>query len=204
MLLMHSTMTPLALIALRELMSSELGLTQTGHWQAAWRLSETYLAVVTSSVSMYFLPKLGELASQPAKLRQEVLRTVSAVAIITASIATVLFVGREWVVRWVFAPSFAPMAELMPWQLAGDVLKTVAWSLGFVLVALVRRRWYMTLELIVPVLYVGIAALLLPQVGIIGTVWAYGLSSIVQLVLAAVALRDILLTQREPQDGEPL
>lgn len=192
MLIAHSTLTPLGLILIRDVAGEHLGLEGAGIWQACWRLSEVYLMVVTTSVSLYLMPRLGEVIAAPESLRREVWRSLKIVAAITSSLALALFLVREWVVRLVFSSAFDGVAELMPWQLAGDVLRMAAWTLGFVLVALVRSVWYMALEIMVPLAYVAATAWLIGDYGTAGIPWAYCAAEGLHLVLGAFALRDVL------------
>lgn len=192
MLIAHATMLPLASILIRDLVTSHLGLHTAGLWQATWRISEVYLGIVMASVSLYFLPRLGEVAGTPA-LRKEILRTFSQAVGITAGIALTIFVLRDWVVRIVFTEEFLPVRDLMPFQLLGDVLRMAAWTLGFVLVALVRSRWYIALELLVPTIYYCGALLLVPEHGAQGVTWAYCLAGATHFAISVIALRDVLI-----------
>jgi len=192
MLIAHATMLPLGLILIRDLVASHLGLHTAGLWQATWRISEVYLGVVMASVSLYFLPRLGEVAGTPS-LRKEIVRTFTQAVGITAVIALAIFVLRDWVVRIVFTEEFLPVRDLMPFQLLGDVLRMAAWTLGFVLVALVRSRWYIALELLVPAIYFGGALLLVPGHGAQGVTWAYCFAGFIHFVISVFALRDVLI-----------
>ncbi len=192
MLIAHATMLPLGLILIRDLVASQLGLTTAGLWQATWRISEVYLGVVMASVSLYFLPRLGEVAGTSA-LRGEILRTFAQAVGITAGIALTIFVLRDWVVHIVFTEEFLPVRDLMPYQLLGDVFRMAAWTLGFVLVALVRSRWYIVLELLVPTIYYGGALLLVPKHGAQGVTWAYCLAGLAHFSISVFALRDVLI-----------
>lgn len=202
MLVAHSVMSPLGLILIRDLVASQLGLATAGLWQAAWRLSEVYLGVVMASLSLYFHPRLGEVVGTPA-LREEIVRTFARAVGITAAIAFTLFLTRDWVVRIVFTEEFLPVRDLMPFQLLGDVLRMAAWTLGFVLVALVRSRWYIALEILVPAIYLGGALFLVPQFGAHGVPWAYCLAGAAHFAISAFALRDVLFQSpdRRPISG---
>jgi PST family polysaccharide transporter len=186
-------MSPLGLILIRDLIASHLGLATAGIWQATWRLSEVYMGIVMMSVSLYFLPRLGEVVGTPA-LREEIMRTFGRAVGITAVFAVAIFLLRDWVVRIVFTEEFLPVRDLMPYQLVGDVLKMAAWTLGFVLVALVRSRWYITLEMLVPAIYFGGALLLVPEHGVQGVTWAYCLAGATHFAISVFALRDVLIS----------
>ena len=192
MLIAHSVMSPLGLILIRDMVASQLGLATAGLWQATWRLSEVYLGVVMASLSLYFHPRLGEVVGTPA-LRKEIVQTFVQVVGITAATALTIFVLRDWVVRIVFTAEFLPVRDLMPFQLLGDVLRMAAWTLGFVLVALVRSRWYITSEILIPAIYFGGAMYLVPKFGAQGVTWAYCLAGATHFAISVFALRDVLI-----------
>jgi len=196
MLIAHSTMSPLGLVLIRDMLASHLGLATAGLWQATWRVSEIYLGVVMASLSLYFLPRLGEVVGTPA-LREEIVRTFARAVGITAAVALAIFLLRDWVVRIVFTEEFLPVRDLMPFQLLGDVLRMAAWTLGFVLVALVRSRWYIALEMLIPAIYFGAALYLVPEFGARGVTLAYCLAGAVHFAISVFALRDVLIRKWE-------
>jgi len=191
MLVAHAAMHPLGLIVVRDTVALQLGLHDAGLWQAAWRLSEVYLGLVMASLSMYFLPRLGEVAGTP-ELRAEILRTFWRAVGLIATVALALYLARDLVVRVVFTQEFLPVRDLMPLQLVGDVLRIGGWTLGFVLVALVRSRWYIALQLLMPGLFAGGTLALVPGLGLHGVTLAYCIASAAQLGISWFALRDIL------------
>lgn len=195
MLVAHATLTPLAMILVRDVVISSLSLESAGLWQATWRLSEVYTTVITTSVSLYFMPRLGELAGDELAMRNEVWRTLLLVTVLTALMALGIFLLREWIVPLVFSASFLGVQALMPVQLLGDVIKMAAWILGFVLVARINTRWYVAIEIMVPVVLVLGVRWLVPALGAVGAMWAYVLASMVQLALAALGLRRLLFAR---------
>lgn len=196
MLIAHSTMSPLGLILIRDMVASHLGLVTAGLWQATWRLSEVYLGVVMAALSLYFLPRLGEVVGTPA-LRKEIVQTFARVMGMTAVVALTIFLLRDWVVRIVFTEEFLPVRDLMLFQLVGDVLRMAAWTFGWVLVALVRSRWYIALEILIPAIYFGGALMLVPRFGAQGVTWAYCLAGATHFAISAFALRDVLFQDSE-------
>jgi len=192
MLTVHSIMSPLGLILIRDMVASHLGLATAGLWQATWRVSEIYLGIVMASLALYFPARLGEVVGTP-KLREEIVRTLARVVGISAAVALTIFLLRDWVVRIVFTEEFLPMRDLMPFQLLGDMLTVAAWTFGFVLVALVRSHWYIALEILIPAIYFGGAWYLVPEFGARGVTWAYCLAGATQFAISVFALRDVLI-----------
>jgi len=195
-------MSPLGLILIRDMVASHLGLATAGLWQATWRVSEIYLGVVMASLSLYFLPRLGEVVGTPA-LREEIVRTFARAVGTTVAVALTIFLLRDWVVRIVFTEEFLPVRDLMPFQLLGDVLRMAAWTLGFVLVALVRSRWYIALEMLIPAIYFGGALYLVPKFGARGVTWAYCLAGATHFAISVFALRDVLIQGSDGRSAKP-
>jgi PST family polysaccharide transporter len=199
MLIVHAVMVPLSLILVRHHVTGVLSLEAAGLWQACWRLSETYLLVVMLSVSLQFMVRLGRVVNAPDRLRAEVMKTLSASVGATAAMALGIFVLREWVVRIVFTDKFLPVIDYIPIQLVGDLLKMIGWTLGFVLVATFRSRWYIAIEIVVPVVFIVTARTLAASMGVSGVTIAHVLASAVYCVLSVIALRDIIFRKvRKP------
>ena len=62
---------PLALIAVRKIIISNVGWDAAGQWQAVWKISEVYLSVMTMALGIYFLPQLSKLKSY-IEIRREI------------------------------------------------------------------------------------------------------------------------------------
>lgn len=192
MLLVHATLVPLTTLLVRDTLSDTLGLSAAGLWQACWRLSETYLMVLVLSVSLVFQPRLGRLVNDRPAFRAEVWRTVRAVTLLAAAMALLIYAFRHTVVRLVFSSAFAGVEGLMPLQLLGDVFKMLAWLLGFVLVALLRSRWFVLAELTVATLFVGGVHLWVEPWGLQAATAAYALAYLTQASVCLLGLRDVL------------
>ncbi|HQS78587.1 MAG TPA: oligosaccharide flippase family protein, partial [Sulfurovum sp.] len=63
---------PLSHMYLRDYIGTHIGWDEAGYWQAIWRISETYLMLVTTTLSIYYLPKLSSLQDR-SELKHELL-----------------------------------------------------------------------------------------------------------------------------------
>lgn len=196
MLVVHAVTVPLSLLLIRQNVASTLSLEAAGLWQACWRLSETYLMVVSASVTTQFMVRLGEAANFPDRLRAEMLKTLGQAVGATMAMALVIFVAREWIVRLLFSSAFMPVTELIGMQLVGDVFKMIGFTCGFVMVATLRSRWYIAIQIVVPLVFIGLARHLGGQMGVPGVTMAYTIAGILHTVLAIIALRDLIFMKR--------
>lgn len=54
---------PVSHILVRNHLGETFGQEYAGYWEAMWRLSAAYLMLVTTTLSVYYLPMLSELKS---------------------------------------------------------------------------------------------------------------------------------------------
>ena len=192
MLIVNGALPPLALILVRDALTASHGLDTAGLWQASWRLSEAYQALVFSSVSLYFMPSMGERAGRPAELRQQMLRTLLTTTAATALMALAIFALRDEVVRLVLSARFAAVSGILPVQLIGDVARAAGTILGMSLVATMRTGWFIAMTAACCAAFVGGTCLLAPPLGAVGVSWAHLATGLLQIAIGIAALRDLL------------
>ncbi|MFX8028127.1 O-antigen translocase, partial [Acinetobacter baumannii] len=69
-----AAVAPLVQIAVRSYAIDQFGTAHAGYWEAMQRISSTYLGLVTTTLAVYFLPRIAEL-STGAEIRQEIKTT---------------------------------------------------------------------------------------------------------------------------------
>ena len=141
------TTVPLSQILIRREIVGALGIDHAGYWDASMKLSNTYLTLATTTLSLYLLPRLSELDTL-ADVRKEVWKGYRIIIPATAVAALAFYVLRKQVILAIFTPSFMPMADLLGWQLCGDVIKMASWLLGYVLIARARTVQFISTEIV--------------------------------------------------------
>jgi O-antigen/teichoic acid export membrane protein len=192
MLVVNGVLPALTLILVRDQLAGQLSLEAAGLWQASWRLSEACQALVVASVSLHFMPGMGERARDPEALRRYLLRTLGGACAVSALLAVALWLGREPAVHLVFSAGFEGVIDLLPLQLLGDVLKTAAWILSMALVGTLRTAWFITALAAYALTFIILSWQLVPVLGTAGAQWAYVAATTLQGLVATWALRDVL------------
>lgn len=141
-----AAVAPLVQIAVRSYAIDQFGTAHAGYWEAMQRISSTYLGLVTTTLAVYFLPRIAEL-STGAEIRQEIKTTGRIVLPIVCFISILLFLARDWTISLLFTHDFHQMRDLFPWQLIGDVLKIGSWLYAYVLVGRAMSLPYILCEL---------------------------------------------------------
>ena len=194
MLLAHSIALPVGLMLVRSLVVGAAGLQQAGYLQAAWRLSDVYVAVLTTALGLYFMAQFSSVTEESergALLR----RTVVQVAAITAVAAFGIYLLRDVVVRVVLTRQFLPMTFLLPFQLFGDVMKMACYPLQMALVSRRRSGSYIAQAVGAPALYAALTYAWLPRFGVEAAPIAYASAYGAAFVALLVTLRSTLLAR---------
>ena len=137
---------PLSQIIIRDGLTRIAGAEMAGLWQAMWRLSETHLMLLTTTLALHFLPRFSEIADG-GELRREVARAYRFVLPLVGATALTIYLVREPLTLLLFSPAFLPLAQALGWQLIGDVLKIGSWVPAYTMISHARVRLYITTEI---------------------------------------------------------
>jgi len=138
MALSSALCVPISHILVRDHLGETFGWQSAGYWEAMWRLSSAYLILVTTTLSVYYLPKLSEL-KESKDIKNEILQGYKVIFPVAIACGLIMYFLRDFIISVLFTSDFLPMRDLFGWQMLGDVLKIASWILGYVLAA--RAYW---------------------------------------------------------------
>ncbi|WP_431048570.1 O-antigen translocase [Roseateles sp. L2-2] len=179
---------PMSQILIRDILVSHTGLATAGLWQASTKISELYLMLITTTLAVYYLPRIAEIRTG-AELRREVFKVYRLVLPVTIAGALVIFLLRDFIVQVLFAADFAPMRALFPWQLTGDVIKIGSWVLGYIMLGRAMVRVFILTEILFSASLVTLSWCLVRQYGVIGAPMGYALNYALYWIAMALFVR---------------
>lgn len=147
MALVSALCVPLSQIVIRSYLTHEFGLNYAGYWEAMVRLSAAYLMLVTTTLSVYYLPRLSEL-SNIQDIKKEVYLGYKFIFPLAVVGGLLVYGLRDWVIELLFSPSFLPMRDLFLWQMIGDTLKIGSWILAYLMLSKAMTKLFITTEII--------------------------------------------------------
>lgn len=186
---------PVSQMLLRGYVISQISATEAGWWEAMNRISNMYLMVITSSFSVYYLPRLSGLTDR-RELRAEILRSYKVIVPCLLGGFALVYLLRFLVIRILFTPDFLPMENLFGWQLAGDFFKITSWLLAFLMVAKAMTKWFITTEVVFSLTFVGMGFLFMQSNGVVGITQAYMVNYILYLLMMVWVFRKLLFYGR--------
>ena len=166
---------PITYMLIRDHVTAQLGLPAAGYWQASWKISETYLMLVTATLSVYYLPRLAEIRTAHA-LKEEIVKLYRFVMPIVALGAITICMLRDFIIHFLFTPDFMPMRELFPWQLTGDVIKIGSWVLAYVMLGRAMVKFFIVTEIVFSISFVLLSWVLIDEFGLIGVPVGYAVN----------------------------
>ena len=186
---------PISQMLLRGYVISQISATEAGWWEAMNRISNMYLMVITTSFTVYYLPRLSEITDK-RELRSEIFRSYKVIIPCLLGGFALIYLLRFVVIHLLFTPDFLPMENLFAWQLAGDFFKITSWLLAFLMVAKAMTRWFVTTEVVFSLLFVGLGFLFMQMNGVVGITQAYFVNYVIYLAFMVYLFRNLLFYGR--------
>lgn len=185
MALTSAACVPLSHILIRNHLGETLGWDAAGYWEAMWRLSAAYLMLVTTTLGVYYLPRLSEL-QDPADIKREIIQGYKIILPVAAGCGLIIYLLRDFIIRVLFSAEFAPMEQLFAWQMVGDTLKIGSWILAYVMLGKAMMKLFIASEIIFAAIFYILTVLFTHTMGLEGVALAHSVNYTIYWVLMAV------------------
>ncbi|MDU2945043.1 oligosaccharide flippase family protein [Citrobacter braakii] len=175
MAITSAVIAPISLILIRNIIIHYSGWSEAGYWQAVWKISETYLLVITLALGTYFLPRLTTLKNN-VEIFNEVNKTALLIFPIVCCCSLMIFLLRDTIISLLFTKDFQVARMFFPVQLIGDILKIISWVYAYVMISKGMTKTFIFSEILFGALFVLLAFVFVKQYGTIGASFAYVLN----------------------------
>lgn len=186
---------PLCHILIRNHLGQTLGWEAAGYWEAMSRLSSAYLMLISTTLSVYYLPRLSELKTSD-EIRQEILTGYQVILPVALLFGLVVYSLRYLIIETLFVESFLPMESLFLYQLVGDFLKIASWLIAFVMVSKSMTMAYILTEISFASVFYLLMILFVGNYGFEGVSIAYALSYALYFLVVALLVAKNLMPKK--------
>ncbi len=176
MALVGAMVAPAVQIAVRNFLIETQGASPVGQWHAVTRISDVYLMFITTTLSVYLLPRVSETKSWSA-LKREMIKVYQLALPAAFFMAVAIYLLRFQITPILFDSSFVGMEVYYPLQLLADFLKIGSWVLGFVMLGKAMVKWYVLAELLFGFSFLILGFWLGTDYGIEGVLLAQAINS---------------------------
>ncbi len=173
---------PVSHMFVRNHLGESLGWEAAGYWEAMWRLSAAYLMLVTTTLSVYYLPRLAELKNT-VDIKKEIIQGYKIILPVAAVSGLVIYLLRDLIITLLFTQEFTPMRELFAWQMVGDTLKIGSWILAYLMLGKAMVKLFIFTEITFSVSFVIFTQILTHQIGLEGVALAHAVNYLIYWVV---------------------
>lgn len=179
---------PISHMLIRNYLGKTLGWDSAGYWEAMWKLSAAYLMVVTTTLSVYYLPRISELKTA-AEIKNEIWSCFKLIVPFSMFCSFMIYILKDHLITILFTPDFVAMKSLFFWQMIGDTVKIASWILAFVFLGKGMTKFYIISEVIFTFLFYGLILILTPYFKLESTAIAHAINYVGYFIFVYFALR---------------
>jgi PST family polysaccharide transporter len=191
MAIVTAATVPVSQLLVRSFIINHLSLNDEGLWEGMNRISGMYLMVITTSLGVYYLPKLAELKTQ-TELRYEILKVSKLFIPLLLFGSLSIFMLRDFIIKLLFSSDFYGMKNLFLFQLIGDFFKISSWLLAYNMVAKSRTKLFISTEIIFSLSFILLSMFFINILEIKGVTVAYAINYLIYFVIMIVIFRKII------------
>ncbi|EKD9647320.1 TPA: O114 family O-antigen flippase [Escherichia coli] len=188
MAITSAIVVPGSLIIVRNIIIHYVGWTEAGYWQAVWKISETYLAIITIALSTYYLPRLSSL-SQKDDIIKEISSSLKIIIPVVMFFSMGIYLSRDFIISLLFTKEFLGARMLFQVQLIGDILKIASWLYAYVMISKGMTQLFVISEVLFSLLFISFSLVFIRCYGLIGVTYAYCLNYFIYLVFSVVVVK---------------
>ena len=176
---------PISMIAVRTILTNDFSLEYSGYWQAVSKISEAYLAVLTTAMTVYYFPKTA--AAKTLSDHLTILKTGARLVVpLSLAMAVTIFYLKDFKISFLFTKDFQHASVLFLYQNIGDFFRICSWLFATILLAKGYFVINATLEISFSILYPLLVKLLIINHGFEGVSLAYCSTYFIYLVATAI------------------
>lgn len=175
---------PVSNILVRNHLGAVVSWEAAGYWEAMCRLSAAYLMFITTTLSLYYLPRLAELKNLK-EIKSEIFYVYKLVLPVAALLCVLIYLARDLIIEILFSKNFSPMRDLFALQMVGDILKVGSWILAYLMLAKAMTKIFIVTEIFFSIMFYVLSVIFIDSLGLEGVVYAYVMNYLIYWALVA-------------------
>lgn len=178
MALASAACVPVSQMIIRNHLGEVFGWEMAGYWEAICRMSMAYLMLVTTTLSVYYLPKFSELSSFNS-IKKEVFNGYKLILPATFLACLLIYILRDPIITLLFSNEFSKMEELFAAQMIGDFFRIASWVIGYVFISKARFKLFIFIEIFFSFFFIVATYVAISYSGFRGVSFAYAINYII-------------------------
>jgi PST family polysaccharide transporter len=179
-------------LAVRSIVLRELGLEASGYFQAAWAISVTYVGLVLNALVMDYFPRLTTAIGDHEQAKILVNEQAEMTLLVAGPVLMAMITLAPWVIHLLYAQDFSPAADILRWQVLGDLLKIASVPVAFIFVAAGHGGVAIGIQILWSAAYLGALILGIGKFGLVMAGVGFGIAYLVYYVVVAIGAHRLI------------
>lgn len=182
MSVVSSLLTNLVQFLIRNHLANELSWVEVGYWEGVVKISDAYIVLITTLLSVYCLPTLSAIQDRRG-ITQELMKIFKLIIPLTCILAFSIFLLRDFIIMFLFSPEFMGMRSLFFWQLIGDVFRVLGMVFAYFLLSKALIKTFIFIELTCSLVFLLLVYILTNIFGLEGAIYAFAINTVFFVLL---------------------
>jgi len=179
---------PLINIGIRNFIIDHLSVHDAGLWSGMTKISNSYLGVITITLSYYYLPKLSSLSDR-TEIRKEIFQGMKIILPAVLFLIAVIFLLKKEIIQLIYTNEFINMKYLFGGQLIGDFFKIASFLFSYLMLAKAMTKLFIVTSVIFAALTYILSVTMINLIVLSGAVYAYAIVYFIYLLTMIYLLR---------------
>ncbi|MGK0500808.1 MAG: PST family polysaccharide transporter [Oceanicoccus sp.] len=188
-------------LAVRSIVLRELGLDASGYFQASWAISFTYIGFVLNAMAMDYFPRLTKAINDHEQAEKLVNEQAEMALLLAGPVLIAMITLAPWIIDLLYTQSFSPAAEILRWQVLGDIFKVASVPLVFIFLATGHGGVAIGTQLIWSAAYLGPLVLGIGEFGLVMAGVGFFLAYLIYYVVVAIFANKLIGFKLTPRNG---
>ncbi len=177
------------LLLARSLIARDLGIEAAGLFSASWGVAMIYVGFLLGAMGADFYPRLTEVIRDRDASTQLMNDQAQLGLAIGGPVLLGLIGVAPWFMAVLYSREFVPAADMLQWQVLGNVFKLASWPMGFAFVAAARSRIFLMTQLTWNAVFLGLLWVGIPLLGVEAAGIAFLIAYVILFALQHVLTR---------------
>ena len=124
-----------------------LGAEEVGLFRASSALAVNYLSVILASLSQDYFPRVASVSDDTEALNRIINDQLFLILLLAGPVILAMMGAVPYLIPLLYSHRFAGAAEILEWQLIGDLFKFATWTMGFVIMTRLGSKTFFLTEL---------------------------------------------------------
>jgi O-antigen/teichoic acid export membrane protein len=179
--------TPVVLFFVRAHIATTASWATAGMWEAMWKISELSLMMVTTALTVYYVPMLSKSITKVEQLT--VIGKVMLLALASASaISLFIYLFRDFFITLLFSSEFLEVSNILRFQLLGGIFRVAGWVIAFHMIVKAKPIFFITVELSFGLLFFMLSILFFDLHSLEGLTYAFLINNVLYCLFALIYL----------------